>query len=322
MEAKRADAQAAPDAAYLEQKKKLLEQAITDDESENNSSGDDDGVKGAEVKSRTAEWVHDQSLLDPPGTPASVSAAQTSTSVPSQIPPHINVVTVNPARQAEFSSLSSQLGLYTSANSTFVSQNAGAQQAHSLAETYTTFNVLPSNVLPATSSTGRYGMFNPANPANSASISRQPQTYTATNVLPSNVLPATSSTGRYGMSNPANPANSASIGVHPQTTASNVLPSNVLLATRSTGRYGMFNPANPADSALIGEQPLPSQSVNLIPGELGGQPSNPATMDMQPLSNHLYAARHATPKELPTFSGNPEKWPLFISSFENTTNVY
>lgn len=30
-------------------------------------------------------------------------------------------------------------------------------------------------------------------------------------------------------------------------------------------------------------------------------------------------ARHAIPKQLPSFNGDPEEWPLFISSFENST---
>lgn len=32
-------------------------------------------------------------------------------------------------------------------------------------------------------------------------------------------------------------------------------------------------------------------------------------------------ARHAIPKELPTFSGKPEEWPVFISNFESSTRV-
>ncbi|XP_075161362.1 uncharacterized protein LOC142234165 [Haematobia irritans] len=33
------------------------------------------------------------------------------------------------------------------------------------------------------------------------------------------------------------------------------------------------------------------------------------------------AARQVLPKELPSFCGDPEKWPIFISSFENSTSV-
>ncbi|XP_036347872.1 uncharacterized protein LOC118757252, partial [Rhagoletis pomonella] len=33
------------------------------------------------------------------------------------------------------------------------------------------------------------------------------------------------------------------------------------------------------------------------------------------------AARQAIPKQLPTFNGDPDEWPLFISSFENSTTV-
>ncbi|KAL7743748.1 hypothetical protein ACLKA6_016808 [Drosophila palustris] len=39
-----------------------------------------------------------------------------------------------------------------------------------------------------------------------------------------------------------------------------------------------------------------------------------------PSSSQL-AARHAIPKELPKFSGDPEDWPCFISTFEHSTSV-
>lgn len=34
-----------------------------------------------------------------------------------------------------------------------------------------------------------------------------------------------------------------------------------------------------------------------------------------------YAARQALPRELPTFTGKPEEWPIFISSYEGTTSA-
>lgn len=39
------------------------------------------------------------------------------------------------------------------------------------------------------------------------------------------------------------------------------------------------------------------------------------------LSRNQIAARHALPKDLPQFSGKPEEWPIFISSFERSTNA-
>ncbi|XP_055632467.1 uncharacterized protein LOC129772957 [Toxorhynchites rutilus septentrionalis] len=39
------------------------------------------------------------------------------------------------------------------------------------------------------------------------------------------------------------------------------------------------------------------------------------------LSRSQLAARHAVAKELPTFSGNPEEWPLFIATYESTTRI-
>ncbi|XP_065095601.1 uncharacterized protein LOC135717439 [Ochlerotatus camptorhynchus] len=39
------------------------------------------------------------------------------------------------------------------------------------------------------------------------------------------------------------------------------------------------------------------------------------------LSRSQLAARHAVAKELPTFSGHPEEWPLFIATYESTTRM-
>ncbi|XP_058816921.1 uncharacterized protein LOC131680219 [Topomyia yanbarensis] len=39
------------------------------------------------------------------------------------------------------------------------------------------------------------------------------------------------------------------------------------------------------------------------------------------LNQSQIAARHAVSKELPIYSGNPEEWPLFIATFENTTRL-
>ncbi|XP_065095683.1 uncharacterized protein LOC135717497 [Ochlerotatus camptorhynchus] len=39
------------------------------------------------------------------------------------------------------------------------------------------------------------------------------------------------------------------------------------------------------------------------------------------LNGSQIAARHAVSKELPVFTGEPEEWPLFFASFENTTHL-
>ncbi|XP_062541136.1 uncharacterized protein LOC134209170 [Armigeres subalbatus] len=39
------------------------------------------------------------------------------------------------------------------------------------------------------------------------------------------------------------------------------------------------------------------------------------------LNKSQIAARHAVPKELPVFTGEPEEWPLFFASFENSTHL-
>lgn len=47
----------------------------------------------------------------------------------------------------------------------------------------------------------------------------------------------------------------------------------------------------------------------------------PANNVQQPLSRNQYGARTILPKELLTFSGLPEEWPMFISNFERTTRT-
>ncbi|XP_062552341.1 uncharacterized protein LOC134217576 [Armigeres subalbatus] len=39
------------------------------------------------------------------------------------------------------------------------------------------------------------------------------------------------------------------------------------------------------------------------------------------LNSSQIAARHAVAKELPVYSGEPEEWPLFIATYENTTKL-
>ncbi|XP_065088427.1 uncharacterized protein LOC135709909 [Ochlerotatus camptorhynchus] len=48
---------------------------------------------------------------------------------------------------------------------------------------------------------------------------------------------------------------------------------------------------------------------------------NDGLNDSHELSRSQLAARHAVAKELPTFSGNPEEWPLFIATYESTTRM-
>ncbi|XP_055633624.1 uncharacterized protein LOC129773970 [Toxorhynchites rutilus septentrionalis] len=48
--------------------------------------------------------------------------------------------------------------------------------------------------------------------------------------------------------------------------------------------------------------------------------TNPSMLRVGPTPEQL-AARQVLPKELPPFSGNPEDWPLFISSFNNSNDA-
>ncbi|XP_055523244.1 uncharacterized protein LOC129717391 [Wyeomyia smithii] len=55
--------------------------------------------------------------------------------------------------------------------------------------------------------------------------------------------------------------------------------------------------------------------------EINRSEPNLPVFEPNELSRSQLAARHAVTKELPTFSGNPEEWPLFISTYESTTKM-
>ena len=50
-------------------------------------------------------------------------------------------------------------------------------------------------------------------------------------------------------------------------------------------------------------------------------PDQPVTKNHKRLNQEQIAAWHALSKELPTFSGRPEEWPLFLSVFDETTTA-
>lgn len=60
-----------------------------------------------------------------------------------------------------------------------------------------------------------------------------------------------------------------------------------------------------------------SRAQQLMPNnpQVGGEGQD------QILTNRQIAARHVVSKELPTFSGDPEEWPIFISSLETSTRT-
>ncbi|XP_058828571.1 uncharacterized protein LOC131688382 [Topomyia yanbarensis] len=67
-----------------------------------------------------------------------------------------------------------------------------------------------------------------------------------------------------------------------------------------------------ASSNLVVQSPIPQQhSYPTAQARPGGHPTMLGTQQI--------AARQVLGKELPTFSGHPEDWPIFISSFEQST---
>ncbi|XP_055623316.1 uncharacterized protein LOC129766743 [Toxorhynchites rutilus septentrionalis] len=63
-------------------------------------------------------------------------------------------------------------------------------------------------------------------------------------------------------------------------------------------------------------------AADLNPQASGSQPINPSSLFCaSTLSQSQISARQCISRELPTFSGNPEEWPLFIASYENSTRI-
>ncbi|XP_062716949.1 uncharacterized protein LOC115265221 [Aedes albopictus] len=112
-------------------------------------------------------------------------------------------------------------------------------------------------------------------------------------------------------------------GSHPYYTA----PQTIHLAPTNTTGQGL-----PSSSAVFhGNGPFVNPSISVGGNTLG--PSVPVTGSfgagssgvrmgsiMGPTSAQL-AARQVMPRELPKFNGDPQEWPIFYSSFKNTTEV-
>nr|XP_029713833.1 uncharacterized protein LOC115257990 [Aedes albopictus] len=112
-------------------------------------------------------------------------------------------------------------------------------------------------------------------------------------------------------------------GSHPYYTA----PQTIHLAPTYTTGQGL-----PSSSAVFhGNGPYVNPSISVGGNTLG--PSIPVTGSfgagssgvrmgsiMGPTSAQL-AARQVMPRELPKFNGDPQEWPIFYSSFKNTTEV-
>ncbi|XP_062540905.1 uncharacterized protein LOC134208952 [Armigeres subalbatus] len=64
---------------------------------------------------------------------------------------------------------------------------------------------------------------------------------------------------------------------------------------------------------------MPSTGLGFYPSAF--QDEHTAIGGLTLLNGSQIAARHAVPKELPIFTGEPEEWPLFFATFENTTHL-
>ncbi|XP_058817676.1 uncharacterized protein LOC131680985 [Topomyia yanbarensis] len=61
--------------------------------------------------------------------------------------------------------------------------------------------------------------------------------------------------------------------------------------------------------------------IGLNPQATAFQPIGSGFFGVSSLSQGQISARQAINKELPIFSGNPEEWPLFLASYENSTRI-
>ncbi|XP_058817796.1 uncharacterized protein LOC131681103 [Topomyia yanbarensis] len=68
----------------------------------------------------------------------------------------------------------------------------------------------------------------------------------------------------------------------------------------------------------VGRRSLDAPHIDLAPDTERRSFKAPRDPSKGP-SQQQIAARHVMPRDLPTFSGNPEEWPLFISQYNNTT---
>lgn len=64
-----------------------------------------------------------------------------------------------------------------------------------------------------------------------------------------------------------------------------------------------------------------SAGAGLNPQATVFRPSVSGLLGVSSLSQSQISARQAVNKELPPFSGNPEEWPLFLASYENSTRI-
>ncbi|XP_053956305.1 uncharacterized protein LOC128861956 [Anastrepha ludens] len=82
----------------------------------------------------------------------------------------------------------------------------------------------------------------------------------------------------------------------------------------------------PVNSVLTSAQEAPARVPNSYDAHrqwpqisIGYTPTAPAAISEMGLSSTQIASRQVINKDLPTFSGKPEEWPLFITSFEQST---
>ncbi|XP_055643771.1 uncharacterized protein LOC129779977 [Toxorhynchites rutilus septentrionalis] len=105
---------------------------------------------------------------------------------------------------------------------------------------------------------------------------------------------------------------------------SGTVPVTYGLPTISGVNPGLFPTGNHQQHCIppLGTVPIVPTTYNANPASdmNGRHPFGNAQSEYVPTPSQL-AARQVMPRDLPTFSGNPVDWPIFISSFINTTQV-
>lgn len=91
-----------------------------------------------------------------------------------------------------------------------------------------------------------------------------------------------------------------------------------------TSAFGQMQMGNNDQQSAVNQGP--HSSIGMAPPQISTSISTPRLMDFDGedevfLSRSHIAARQAVSRDLPTFNGTPEEWPLFYSTFTTTTRM-
>jgi len=102
-----------------------------------------------------------------------------------------------------------------------------------------------------------------------------------------------------------------------KTSDGNIIPDDNSTANKNKLMLDMLEEKRASEQRFIEEKYRILLQMNTLnvstDGLFQATPASPSSSQI--------AARQAIPKELPSFSGDPEEWPMFISTFEHSTSA-